>query len=95
VGSIDRVLGLGALSKFDRLGPPLATFAATPDTTAYTAIEPGVSRSERNPDHTAAAVQSRRLDLSGADRADARLLNRILWRALKGPARPYPARAGG
>ena len=95
VGTIDRALGLGALSKFDRLGPPLATFAAAPDTAAYTAIVPGVSRSERNPDHTAAAVQSRRLDLSGADRADARLLNRILWRALKGPGRPYPARAAG
>lgn len=89
VATIDRALGLGALSKFDRHARPL-TFAGAADLSPYAAIVPGVSMSERNPDHTTGAIMSRDLDLSREDRADARLFNRILWRTLKGTARPYP-----
>ena len=34
---------------------------------------------------------SRHLDLTRQDRADVQLFNRILWRMMKGTARPYPA----
>jgi YVTN family beta-propeller protein len=91
VATIDHVLRLGPLSKFDRYASPL-TFASTPDTSPYSAIIPGVPMSERNPDRTPSAILSRRLDLSHEDRADAHLLNRILWRTIKGMRRPYPAR---
>ncbi len=51
VATIDGILHLGALSKFDRFGRPLTEiFAATPDTAAYTARMPEVSMTETNPD---------------------------------------------
>jgi len=93
VATIDRVLHMGALSKYDHFGRPLAgVFSATPDTSAYVALMPGVSRHETNPDSTESARLSRQLDLSREDRADFALFNRILWQVLKGPERPCPRR---
>jgi YVTN family beta-propeller protein len=94
VATVDRILGLGALSRYDRFGRPLAwAFAATPDTTPYTARIPGVSRDEKNPGTGHLAALSRGLDLTREDRADPALFNRILWRSIKGEDRPYPAAA--
>jgi YVTN family beta-propeller protein len=91
--TIDRILRLGALSNFDRFGRPLdGVFATEPDTSAYRALMPAVPRNELNPEHTSLARLSRRLDLSLEDRANEELFNRILWRMMKGPARPYPRR---
>jgi YVTN family beta-propeller protein len=93
IATIDQVLHLGALSKFDHFARPLGeAFTSTPDTAAYVALEPRVSRHETNPDSTQAARLSRRLDLSQEDRADVALFNRILWQVMKGPDRPYPRR---
>lgn len=94
LATIDRILGLGALSKFDRFGRPLdGGFARIPDGSAFTALVPGVPMTEVNPDSTAAARLSRRLDFTVEDRADEPLFNRILWRVMKGEGRPYPRRA--
>jgi YVTN family beta-propeller protein len=94
VMTIDRILHLGALSKFDRFGRPLdEIFAATPDTSVYVARMPGVSRAEVNSDSTKVAALSRRLDFSQEDRADFALLNRVLWWTIKGEQRAYPQRA--
>jgi hypothetical protein len=68
-------------------------FAATPDASPYSARVPQVSMTETNPDSGATAAISLRLDLSREDRGDEALFNRILWRAIKGPDRPYPTRA--
>ena len=93
VATIDRVLHMGSLSKYDHFARPLdGVFSPTPDTSAYVALMPGVSRAEINPDSTLAARLSRRLDLSAEDRADVALFNRILWQVIKGPERPYPRR---
>jgi YVTN family beta-propeller protein len=93
LATIDRILRLGALSKFDHYGRPLAgIFAGSPDATPYTAVVPGIPMDEVNPDHTAAARLTRRLDLTLEDRADEALFNRILWSMIKGPRRPYPQR---
>jgi YVTN family beta-propeller protein len=93
VATIDRILHLGAMSQFDHFGRPLTeVFGATPDTTAYAALLPAVPLDEVNASHTTAAVLSRQLDLSEEDRANEALFNRILWLAVKGPHRPYPAR---
>jgi len=93
VATIDRILHLGAMSRFDCFGRPLDVFDARPDTSAYTALLPGVPRTETNRDSTRLAALSRRLDFSREDAADFALFNRILWRAIKGEGRPYPARA--
>jgi hypothetical protein len=96
LATIDRILGLGAMSNFDRFGRPLTeVFAATPDTTPYTALTPSVPRGEINRDSTKAARLSARLDLSREDRADEALFNRILWGVVKGPERVYPRPPGG
>ncbi|MBI1796354.1 MAG: bifunctional YncE family protein/alkaline phosphatase family protein [Candidatus Eisenbacteria bacterium] len=93
IATIDHLLHLGALSQFDRFGRPLLeVFASTPDTAAYTARVPSVPMHEVNRDSSDVALLSRRLDLSRQDRADPALFNRILWRSIKGPDRPYPNR---
>src|SRR5262249_29154679 len=96
LATIDQILHLGSMSKFDHFGQAITSiFGATPDSSAYTALTPEVSMSETNPSGTAAARISRRLDLSGEDRAQAERFNRALWLAVKGDARPYPGPQGG
>jgi DNA-binding beta-propeller fold protein YncE len=95
VATIGHILGLEALSNLDRFGRPLTdVFAASPDTTPYTALVPAQRRDEVNQDSTGVAILNRQLDLSREDPANEALFNRILWRMLKGD-RPYPKRAGG
>jgi hypothetical protein len=92
LATIDRLLGLGAMSQFDHFGRPLDdVFASQPDTTAYRALLPQVPMNEINAGETPEALQSAQLDLSREDRANEDLFNRILWRVIKGPRRPYPA----
>ena len=92
LATIDRILNLGAMSKFDRFGRSLGEcFSTTPDTAAYRALIPDVPPGETNADSTRAARLSRHLDLSREDRADFTALNRVLWLAIKGSRRPYPA----
>ena len=94
VATIDHLLHLGSLSKYDHFARPLGeAFSTAADTSAYAALEPRVSRHELNPDSTEAARLSRLLDFSREDRADFALFNRILWEAIKGPDRAYPKRA--
>ena len=91
--TIDRILGLGAMSKFDRNGRVLnECFGDKPDLTPYRALASDITLGELNPDKTVAARMSRTLDLSAPDRADAVQMNRVLWLAIKGPGRPYPKR---
>jgi hypothetical protein len=88
--TMEEILGLDALSQFDHYGHPLRDiWQDVPDTTPYVALEPAVSRDERNPPGGRAARDSRRLDL-GMDKADMDLFNRVLWMAVKGEGVPYP-----
>ena len=96
--TIDHILGLGAMSKFDRNGRVLTEcFGKTPDLTPWRALASDITIRELNPDKTVAARISRTLDLSAPDRANAAQMNRVLWLAIKGAGRPYPQRhpAGG
>jgi YVTN family beta-propeller protein len=94
VATIDRILKLDAMSKFDRFAQPLTgIFAISPDAASYEALVPKWPRTEVNADSTRTALLSRGLDLSREDRANATLFNRILWLALKGPNRAYPSPA--
>jgi YVTN family beta-propeller protein len=92
LATIGAILHLPPMSQFDYYGRPLAdVFAATPDTTPYTALTPTVPLDQLNPAGTVGARTSARLDFSAEDRADETLFNHVLWRAIKGPDRPYPA----
>jgi hypothetical protein len=89
LATIDRILHLGAMSKFDRFGRTISEcFAATPDTTTYLARHSEVPAGEINADSTRAEVLSRHLDLSRQDRANFAALNHILWLAVKGTSPP-------
>ena len=94
VGTIGEILHLGALSQFDFYGRPLrGIWMEKPDLTPYTAIVPQVNLNEINPKTGSGAAASARIDLSGEDRVEDGLFNRILWRAIKGSRIPYPSPA--
>ncbi len=91
IAAIEDILGMGRLSKFDYFSHSLAEiFGATPDLTPYDPIVPKQDLNEKNPPNTAAARMSEGLDLSGPDRVDDQVYNRILWMMLKGDM-PSPA----
>ena len=94
IATIEEVLSLDHLSQFDAFGRPYrGVFATQPDLSPYVALTPGTSLSERNPANTPAARASAGLDFRREDRIDDDRFNRILWTAIKGEGRPYPAMA--
>ena len=91
LATIGAILHLAPMSQYDYYGRPLAgIFAATPDTTPYTALTPAIPLDQLNPAGTLGARLSARLDFSAEDRANETLFNHVLRRAIKGPDRPYP-----
>lgn len=91
IATIAEILKLGALSQFDYFGRPLReAFARSPDLAPFRAVTPSVDLNEMNPPRGRGAMESRKLNLAQEDRSDDELFNRILWRAIKGDAAPYP-----
>ncbi len=91
IATMEALLGLDALSPFDHFGRPLREIWRTrPDVSPYRALMPSVPLTDRNPTSGRGADESRRLDLRYEDVAEEDLFNRILWRTIKGPSRPYP-----
>jgi hypothetical protein len=91
LATMEEILGLGKLSKFDHYARPLrGIWAATPDLAPYHVEIPTVPLDEKNPEGTPAAKHSAQLDLSREDAADDEAFNRVLWMAVKGADVPYP-----
>ena len=91
IATMEKILALDALSPFDHFGRPLREiWRDTPDLRPYTALVPAVALTDRNPARGREAEQSRQLDLRYEDVAEEDLFNRILWRTIKGPLRPFP-----
>jgi DNA-binding beta-propeller fold protein YncE len=91
IRTMEGVLGLGALSHFDYFGRPLHdVFAAEPDVTPYTVIQPSVSLDEKNPRASRGAFESMRLKLDAEDESDDDDFSQILWHVVKGYDVPYP-----
>ncbi len=96
IATMEEILGLGELSKFDHYSRPMrGIFAAEADLTPYRALTPSVSLDEKNPPATPAAKQSALLDLTREDAADDDAFNRVLWLAVKGESTPYPGARRG
>jgi YVTN family beta-propeller protein len=90
LATVEEILGLDKLSKFDYYGHPLRDiFNATPDLTPYVALKSAQPLNELNPAKGTGAQASLKLDLDRVDAADEDAFNRILWSVLKGP-QPYP-----
>ena len=96
--SIELMLGLDPMNRFDALTPPLAAcFTDTPDLSPYTSVPAAIPLDEMNPPLTALkgkerywTEQSLALDWSGLDRPDPQKLNEMLWHTFKGVDTPYP-----
>jgi DNA-binding beta-propeller fold protein YncE len=90
LATVEELLGLGKLSKFDHYGRPLREiFIDTPDLRPYVALKSEQPLDELNPPKSTAAQALLELDLDRVDAADEDTFNRILWTLLKG-SQPYP-----
>jgi hypothetical protein len=98
VKTIELMLGLPPLSLFDLIANDMrASFTDTADMRPFDHVVPKQDLFERNPETSALKGEDRRNALASAkmrwdipDAAPTERLNRILWRAVKGPAVPYP-----
>jgi hypothetical protein len=89
--TMEEILGLAPLSKFDYYGRPLRElFGDKPDLRPFVALKPEQSLEEVNPQKGANAQTSMLLDLDKPDAADEDTFNRILWEEIKGAGVPYP-----
>lgn len=102
--SIEQILGLPPMNAFDASAVPMFDcFANEPDFTPYKAAPARVELDEMNPataDITDPvlredALVSASLNFREVDRAPEDVLNRILWRAMRGSQEPYPEWAVG
>ncbi len=97
--TIELILGLPPMNQLVASATPLADcFGDTIDLTPYTALPNRIPLDRLNPDPKkiadpilkADAIASASLPLEAADRCPEDVLNRIIWRALKGSSVPYP-----
>ena len=98
--TIEQILGLPPMNQFDAAAPPMRDcFTETANFTPYDCLPNTVPLNEMNsapyaivdPQQRADEVASAKMDFEQADRAPEDALNRILWRAMRGSAEPYPA----
>ncbi len=92
--TMELVLGMRPMTHFDAGARPMfGSFSQSPDARPYSAINPKISLTDRNPGHGSGTAESARMDFSDADRADDDELNNVLWRAIKHTDPPVPTRS--
>ncbi|MES2789821.1 MAG: alkaline phosphatase family protein, partial [Planctomycetota bacterium] len=104
IRTIEQILGLPLMNQFDASATPMFDcFTDKADLTPFKAVANRVPLDQMNP-HPAAimnellkkdALVSASLNFREVDKAPEDVLNRILWRALKGPQIAYPEWAAG
>jgi hypothetical protein len=99
VRTLEQILGLPPMNQIDASATPLwDAFTDTPDLTPFEAVPANLPLDQMNPPARSLAdpvarqdaLASARMDFRQVDRAPEDALNRILWRAMKGPREPYP-----
>ncbi|MHB0958058.1 MAG: alkaline phosphatase family protein [Pirellulaceae bacterium] len=102
--TIEQILGLPPMNQFDASATPMFDcFVEEPDLTPYDALSTNVPLDQMNPVPAAIgdrilredAIISASLNFREVDRAPEDVLNRILWRAVRGSRDPYPQWAAG
>jgi YVTN family beta-propeller protein len=97
--TMELILGLPPMNQLDGSATPMSDcFAATPDFTPFNSVPNRVPLDRINPEPKKIAdrvlrqdaIVSNRLALDEPDRCPEDVLNRILWRAMKGTHVPYP-----
>lgn len=95
--AIELVLGLPAMTRFDRTANPLRElFTDKPDFTPFTHIPNRIPLDEMNPPARALKGEARRLaeacdrlNWTDVDRADAEVVSKAVWRSVR-PNQPFP-----
>lgn len=99
VRTLEQILGLPPMNQFDASATPMwDCFTDTPDLTPFQALPTNIPLDQMNPGSQAIADPilrrdaevSARINFRQPDRAPEDVLNRILWRAMRGSADPYP-----
>lgn len=102
--TIEQILGLPPMNQFDASAVPMFDcFRDEPDLRPYQAVAVNVPLDQMNPIPNAItdpvlradALVSADLNFREVDRAPEDVLNRILWRAMRGSQEPYPEWAAG
>lgn len=103
--TIEQILGLPPMNQFDASAVPMFDCFTTdePDYTPYDAVPNNVPLDQMNPQPAAIqdpvlrqdAIVSASLNFREVDQAPEDVLNRILWRAVRGSQEPYPEWAVG
>ncbi|MFT7485186.1 MAG: YVTN family beta-propeller protein [Candidatus Paceibacteria bacterium] len=97
--TIEQILGMPPMNHFDASASPMfECFTDVPDPTPFTALANVIPLDQLNPEASSLsdpvlrqdALTSAALDLSAMDRAPEDVLNRILWRSVRGTQEPYP-----
>ncbi|HEY0615137.1 MAG TPA: alkaline phosphatase family protein [Candidatus Elarobacter sp.] len=89
--TIEILLDLPPLSPYDAGALPLtAAFRTTPDLRPFRALPARINLEAKNRKDAYRALESARIDLDRADRADPGVLNDIVWHAVKGAAASPP-----
>lgn len=92
--TMELIVGLRPMTQFDAGARPLAAaFQADPDLRPYEAVRPKTPLDVRNPQASATAAPSEKMDFSVADDINDDELNDILWRAIRHTDPPAPVRS--
>jgi hypothetical protein len=92
--TMELILGLNPMTHYDAGARPMnAAFQSSPVLTPYTVEKPRIALDQRNPEQSATAARSARMDFSEEDRIDDDELNDILWLAIRGTTPPAPVRS--
>jgi len=90
--TMEIILGLHPMTTYDAGARPMfSVFNGAPSEGTYTLEKPQTPLDARNPEKSATAMRSKRMNFKEADDIDDDELNRILWSAIKGPDVPFPA----
>lgn len=99
VRTMELILGLPPMNQLDAAATPMSDcFTDTANFTPFTSVPNRVPLDQFNPEPKKIAdrvlrldaLTSNRLPLDEVDRCSEDVLNRILWRAMKGANAPYP-----
>ena len=97
--TMEQILGLPPMNQFDASAVPMSDcFTDTADLAPFAAVPSNVPLDEMNPEDKKTmtrqqvrdAVASEKMNFSTPDKAPEDVLNRILWRAMRGEKEPYP-----
>jgi len=91
VRTMELILGLPPLTQYDAGATPMFNcFQKTPQSIPYQSLTPQVDMLAKNTKNSPGADASAKMNFREYDLAPEDQLNRILWRAAKGPDAPYP-----